>query len=357
MADTKTLIETVFQAMTRHKPRLARFLAADDDEDFDVRELADQVVKGFPYPVGVELRRLFSSEHNRPDRGRLDQIFKTIERTLQFTAFVLLSQLIEEGKVLVSGLAEPLFDQLVKPGGLTMGDFVFFISKAGECFRRVKTPPFMPEMATLLNSKGFYAKLDFWTPERNEIGHYLINLDAGEIERRCFEYSERLAVILSDLAFLIKYPLVSMVEIRVEKSRGSPVRFSHRIKPLSSASSNLPEEAVCEAFSDSHAVLLLKSLKDPPTGFLNLSPLVIDTHHEELVSREQVENVKKDLFLFSRRDRDGRLRYLGTTVTEQCDLRHLPCYGRLQAEFGDYLRAAGLAGAAGAPAAAAGDAP
>lgn len=70
MADTKTIIETVFQAMTRHKPRLARFLAEEDDEEFDVRELADQVVKGFPYPVGVELRRLFSSEHNRPDHGR-----------------------------------------------------------------------------------------------------------------------------------------------------------------------------------------------------------------------------------------------------------------------------------------------
>ena len=348
MADTKTIIETVFQAMIRHKPRLARFLDEEDGEEFDVRELADQVVKGFPYPVGVELRRLFSSEHNRPDRGRLDQLFKTIERTLQFTAFVLLSQLLDEGQGPAGALAAPLFEQLVKPGGLSMGDFVFFINKAGECFRRAKITPFMPEMKNLLD-KRFYAKLEFWTPERNEIGHYLINLDAGEIERRCLEYSERLAEILADLAFLIKYPLVSMVEIRVEKNRGSPVRFSHRIKPLSSASSNLPEEAVCATFSDSHAVLLLKSLKDPPTGFLNLSPLVIDTHNEELVSREQVENVKKDLFLFSRRDRDGRLRYLGTTVTEQCDLRHLPCYSRLQAEFGDYLRAAGLVAAAGAP--------
>lgn len=355
MADIKTIIETVFQAMTRHKPRLARFLAGDDDEEFDVRELADQVVKGFPYPVGVELRRLLSSEHNRPDRGRLDQLFKTIERTLQFTAFVMLSQLIEEGKVLVGTLATPLFERLVKPGGLSMGDFVSFIKEAGDCFHSAGITPFMPEMAAVLN-KSFYAKLHFWTPERNEIGHYLINLDAGEIERRCFEYSERLAVILSDLAFLIKYPLVSIVEIRVEKSRGSPVRFSHSIKPLSSASSNLLEEALCQTFSDSHAVLLLKSLKDPPIGFLNLSPLVIDTHNEELVSREQVENIKKDLFLFSRRDRDGRLRYLGTTVTEQCDLRYLSCYSRLQAEFGDYLRAAGFVETAGTPASAAGGA-
>ena len=314
------------------------------------------MVKGFPYPVGVELRRLFSSEHNRPDRGRLDQLFKTIERTLQFTAFVLLSQLLDARQGPAGALAAPLFERLVKPGGLSMGDFVAFIKAAGDCFRKAGITPFMPEMVAVLN-KGFYTKLDFWTPERNEIGHYLINLDAGEVERRCLEYSERLAAILADLAFLIKYPLVSMVEIRVEKTRGSPVRFSHCIKPLSSASSNLPEEAVCETFSDSHAVLLLKSLKDPPTGFLNLSPLVIDTHYEDLTSREQVENIKKDLFLFSRRDRDGRLRYLGTTVTEQCDLRYLGCYGRLQTEFDDYRRAAGLVEAADAGASVAGGAP
>jgi hypothetical protein len=339
MADTKTLIETVFQAMTRHRPRLARFLETDPGEAVDLRELADQVVKGFPYPIGVELRRLFSSEHSRPDRGRLDQLFKTIERTLQFTAFVLLSQLLEEGP---GPAAAPLFERLVKPGGLTMGDFAWFIQTTGDLFAKEAITPFMPELTEVLG-KAFSAKLNFWTPERNEIGHYLINLDAAEIERRCLEYGERLAAILADLAFLIKYPLVSMVEIRVEKTKHSPARYSHRLKPLSSASTNLPEEALCETFSDSHAVLLLKSMQDPPTGFLNLSPLVIDTHAEELVSREQVQHVKKDLFLFSRRDRDGRLRYLGTTVTEQCDLRHLPCYGRLQTEFADYLRAAGQA--------------
>ena len=347
MADTKTIIETVFQAMVSHRPRLARFLEADDDgEAIDVRELADQVVKGFPYPIGEELRRLFSSEHQRPDRGRLDQLFKTIERTLQFTAFVLFSQLLEDGSAPADGRVGPLCERLLKPGGLTMGDFAYFINALGDCFRDAERVPFMPELAAVLN-KDFYARLNFWTPERNAIGHYLINLDAGEIERRCVEYSERLAAILADLAFLVKYPLVSMVEIRVEKTKGSPVRFSHQIKTLSSASSNPSSEALCDTFSDSHAVLLLKSMKDPPNAFLNLSPLIIDTHQEELVSREQVETIKKDLFLFSRRDRDGRLRYVGTTVTEQCDLRHLPCYSRLQAEFGDYLQAAGLAPAAG----------
>jgi hypothetical protein len=179
MADTKTIIETVFQAMVSHRPRLARFLEADDDgEAVDVRELADQVVKGFPYPIGVELRRLFSSEHQRPDRGRLDQTFKTIERTLQFTAFVMFAQLLEDGGGPADGRIGPLCERLLKPGGLTMGDFAYFINALGDWFRSVERVLFMPEMAAVLN-KAFYARLNFWTPERNAIGHYLINATAG----------------------------------------------------------------------------------------------------------------------------------------------------------------------------------
>lgn len=67
MADTKPNTDTVFQSMTRHRPKLARFLATDDDEEpLDIRELADQVAKGFPHPISVELRRLFSSEKHPP---------------------------------------------------------------------------------------------------------------------------------------------------------------------------------------------------------------------------------------------------------------------------------------------------
>lgn len=348
MADNRTIIKTVFESMVQQRPRLARYRETDDGEPDDVRELADQVVKGFPYPIGVELRRLFTAEHARPDRGRLDQIFKTIERTFHFTAFVMLSQLLESAAGPVQVSAAPLFERLVKPTGLGMGDFAWFIQTAGDRFRKSGLAHFMPELAAVLD-RDFYKQLHFWTPERNEVDHHLINLDAGETERRCIEYSERLAAILSELAFLTRYHLVTMVEIRVEKTRCTPARFHHRMKPLNSASSNLPEDVPCDAFSDSHAVLLLKSLKDPPGGFLNLSPLVIDTHSESLGTREQAAHIKKDRFLFNRRDPDGRLRYSGTDVTEQCDLRHLDCYGRLQAEFDQYLRAAGIGAAEGAP--------
>jgi hypothetical protein len=89
------LIRKVFNEMLKHRPALQKFLIADDDEDeaADYRVLGDQVIKNFPWPIGVELRRLFSASMRQLDRMRLDQIFKTIERAMQFTGFIMLSQL------------------------------------------------------------------------------------------------------------------------------------------------------------------------------------------------------------------------------------------------------------------------
>jgi len=49
MSINDSIIGPVFDAMVVFKPRLAKYLPdGEDDEDFDIRELADQVVKGFP---------------------------------------------------------------------------------------------------------------------------------------------------------------------------------------------------------------------------------------------------------------------------------------------------------------------
>lgn len=89
------LIQNVFQEMLKCKPSLQKILVADDDEEetLDPRLLGDIVIKNFPWPIGIELRRLFSASMRQPDRMRLDQIFKTIERTMQFISFVMICQI------------------------------------------------------------------------------------------------------------------------------------------------------------------------------------------------------------------------------------------------------------------------
>ena len=88
----ETLIREVFDEMVKFKPSLTKFTFIDEDDDdeddeMDYRVLGDLVLKNFPWPIGVELRRLFSGSMRQLDRLRLDQLFKTIERVSQFISF------------------------------------------------------------------------------------------------------------------------------------------------------------------------------------------------------------------------------------------------------------------------------
>jgi hypothetical protein len=74
----------------------------------------------------------------------------------------------------------------------------------------------------------------------------------------------------------------------------------------------------------------MKSLKRPD-DFLNLSPFIIDTRGEIIDSREKF-NLKKDIFIcegFA----NNNIRYTGTEVTEEADLRSLSNYHELVEDF------------------------
>jgi hypothetical protein len=75
----------------------------------------------------------------------------------------------------------------------------------------------------------------------------------------------------------------------------------------------------------------LKSMDD----YLNLSPLIIDTHSEIIDNKEKFD-IKKDIFMYTK-FRDEHLMYIGTEVTEKCDLRTLHNYNLLISQFKDML--------------------
>lgn len=183
----ENLIRTVFDEMLKYKATLAKMVLdeEEDEEITDYRVLADLVIKNFPWPIGVELRRLFSGSMRQLDRMRLDQIFKTIERSMQFLSFVMLSQLVKEktgsGITIPESFSKEFNNRFLV---LTMGNFAWLIRSIGNIFEQQKISWFMSEMAENFNNK-FYGALDFWIPERNEIGHYQINLTQEDIEKRC----------------------------------------------------------------------------------------------------------------------------------------------------------------------------
>ena len=337
-ATNELLIQKVFREMLKYKPSLQKMLIADDDEDeesLDPRLLGDVIIRNFPWPVGVELRRLFSASTRQLDRMRLDQIFKTIERAMQFISFVMTCQLwkdLKENKLgLPDGLKKEFSDRIMV---LSMGNFTWLIRAAGTFMQEKGMQWFMPEMSDNFDKK-FYAALDFWVPERNEIGHYQINLTNEEIERRCVEYEEKLALILEKMAFICKYKLVSVREIKVIHPKNQEARFSHLIDVLSSSDSGFKAQELEESrYAESNSVLLMKSLKTFDE-YLNLSPLIIDTNSEVIDDKEKFD-IKKDIFMYTK-FRNDHLMYVGTEVTEKCDLRSLHNYELLVAQFKDML--------------------
>ncbi|OFY76046.1 MAG: hypothetical protein A2V46_16380 [Bacteroidetes bacterium RBG_19FT_COMBO_42_7] len=333
----EALIQKVFQEMLIHKPSLQKMMIADDEEEetLDPRMQGDIIIKNFPWPIGIELRRLFSASMRQPDRLRLDQIFKTIERTMQFISFVMICQIWKdkkEGKLEISGnLAKEFQSRIVL---LSMGNYTWLIRTVGNLLNEKKRPWFLPEMGENFNNR-FFEALDFWVPERNEIGHYQINLKQEEIERRCVEYEEKLAYILQRIAFLCKYKLVSVREIKVNHPKNQPAKFDHIFDILNSSDSDfIAREMEEEKYSESHSILLMKSLKTMD-DYLNLSPLIIDTNCEIIDNKEKFD-IKKDIFMYTK-FRDDHLMYIGTEVTEKCDLRSLHNYQILLSQFKDMI--------------------
>ena len=339
MSGNEKFIRSIFESMVENKPKLAAFLDEEDD-DFDIRELSNNITKAYPWPVGIELRRLLSGNMERLDRGRLDQILKTIERTMQFLSFVMVIQLLEESINKKIELPESFAKEFRRRfSTLSMGNFTWLIRAIHNIFQDNGITPFMQELQNKLNSK-FFGKLDFWVPERNEIGHYLINLTEEEIEVRCSEYMEKLQVILSELAFLIKYPLITITEVQLIKHKREQEHFNHNMLLLNSSSSSfLGKMQDFENFTDTHSVLLVKSLKNAPDRFLNLSPLVIDTHFEKMESREKLTKLKKDVYLYSKWDKSAkRLYYVGTEAVEKIDMRLVSFYDQLVKEFEEIMQ-------------------
>lgn len=334
------LVQKVFSEMVKYRTSLAKYLPdKDEGEEVDLRIIADLVIKNFPWPVGVELRRLFSGSMRQLGRQRLDQIFKTIERTIQFVSFVMVCQVwYDSGKnkvTLRDNVRKEFADRF---GVLTMGNFCWLIRALATAYSEQKAEWFLPEMNEQFDKK-FFAMLDFWVPERNEIGHYQINLDDAEIEKRCVEYEDRLTEILLRIAFFAKYRLVSVRDIKVIKPRIHEAKFHHIVDLLNSSDSDFKGEEIDETkFSDSQSVLLMKSIKSFD-DYLNLSPLIIDTNSEVIDAKEKFD-IRKDIFMYTKY-RSGHLMYLGTEVTEKCDLRSLSNYNILLEEYKALMKAVG----------------
>jgi len=327
------LIQDVFEALVVAKPSIRKYLEAmeEDDEELDIRELADLIIRNYPWIIGVELRRLFSGSLRSLNRERLEQLLFSIHRSLQFLGFVLIIELYEKvckkEITLSKEFQQELKSRFVE---LSSEDFIWIIREVSNLLDSSGTGRFIPQIADHLNSE-FYNQLDFELPQRLPSGEYSFGYSEEEMASQCFEFQNKLKFILARLSFITQYKLVTIKEIKVLKHRHHDALFEHWMDILSSANSEFSsKEEKFDTYADSNAVLLMKSLKKPQ-DFLNLSPLIIDTRGEAIDSQEKF-NLKKDIFIcegFA----NNKIRYVGTEISEECDLSGLNNYQYLVNEL------------------------
>lgn len=325
------LYESVIHAMSDHDDN-----SVSSEQVDDPRQLSDVLIRNFPWPIGVEVRRLFSGTLLEPNRARLDQIFRTVERCMQFLSFIMICDLYKQQKrAKTTILGPPVANEFRnRISSLTLGNYIWIVKTIGKRFQENGNKFELAEINEFCNPKSFDL-IDFWSSERNDIGHFKMNLPGLEIEKRCVRYEEKLIQTLRSLSFLSNYKLVSINKIKVLKWRGSKAQHEYTLDILNHSSSDFQTLKVIHTTStESNAVVLMSDLETPAEN-LNLSPFIIDTNDEIIDSKEKF-SLKKDIFLFTRFYRN-KLYYSGTEATNKCDLSSLSYYPQLLKEFKEIL--------------------
>jgi AraC-like DNA-binding protein len=322
------LIEEIFRALVKHKPSLEKFLIVEEGEgeSLDQRLLAYQTIKCFPWPIGVELRRLFSSDFSAISGLRLKQINKTLRKCLRFLSFLYISELVEQGKN-----KSPL-------SKTEMGEEICILLKRAEDQDLVSLLKLLPA-SLKTQEKLFIPELEFvqenlWELELEAWLESLKESDSENLNQACEEAEQTLILVLKKLSFLARYRLVHVSAIKVEKPKFGEARFQHHYHFLNAIDADFKMHLESlDDFADSQAVLLMDSIKN--TGeFLNLSPFIVDTYEEEGLDKQKI---KRDVFLYHHHEK-GLLHFEGSDLNQLESLAENINYEHWESSFIESLK-------------------
>ena len=324
------IIEEVFQAILEHvgeqAPEAAFYNSMKQANlPIDNRMLANFIIQDFPWPVGVELRRLFSGDLRNRDKARVDQLLKVAEKLAQFFAFCLLVQVWDEAKknkIEFSKDLEVHLDQLKKP---SFGSYIGLIRSIHTVLESAGIQPFLEYNREGFSFKKLLKNYNQLLSMRNEDRHHTSEMD-------CQEGEDLLKAVLKDLAFFAKYKLVTIKEIKVIGPKMNPVHFQHSIRMLNSQHEDFTSvEQSYEEFSESHSVLLMKEFSSPK-HYLNLSPFVVDT--STMIENQKIQGIKNGIYMYGYM-KDERFIYVLTNAPEPAVFNDLPQFHYLKNQFDD----------------------
>jgi hypothetical protein len=323
------IIEEVFQAMLEHlgsESSESRFYHSMKDANIplDNRMLANFIIQDFPWPIGVELRRLFSGDLKDRDKNRIDQILRVGEKLAQFFAFCSLVQLWDQCKSRQITLSKDFQHQIEYLDKPTFGVYTGIFRATINLLEKEEISPFI-EFGSGQKTGKLINDFNRMVTMRNEERHHGSEMD-------CQEGEELLKELLIQLSCVTKYKLASIKEIKVLGPKLRKVQFQHSIRMLNSQHEDFTSiERGYDEFSPSHAVLLMKDFTNPKE-YLNLSPLVVDT--STLLDKSKVPGIKNGIYMFQQMRSDKYI-YALTNASEQAVFNDIPNFDFLLEQFQD----------------------
>lgn len=276
-------IYSVLGAMADHNESLAKQIDTLEDE----REFLDLIIKNFPWNIGSQISILVSTDERMatPRLSRLEQIVSTYIACGQFLLFSLLSQSWEkrdQGEI--DRIPLTLEDGFgLYPDNAHSFDHIAQFRRLLETLNLPREDLFMPEMY------DFYQEL-ITKRDLSEAHLYLesikTQLGAGasqnletEIVAVCADAEYALSIILSQLAFLVNYVMVTVRDIYLFNPRHRAAEYKHQIGKVSAHTDDrvmmFRDLKAMQNSLDSGAIVLLRDL-DQPDERLNLTPFFID---------------------------------------------------------------------------------
>jgi hypothetical protein len=281
-------ILSILDAMLEADPKLEEALVRSDGEPIDEREELAMVIENFPWPIGAQLRLLATKDEGMDTTSveRVKQLVSTYIVTGQFLFYTVLSLIWESKRHkefrIKSSITNALF---LDDRSLQSFNFFEQMVQGVELLNSEGVALTVPEL------KDFAEKFNK-DPELSGACQYMESLryriqqqDWAKIEQEkyslCANGEKYLSVILSALAFLVNYDLITIRDIYVENYRYMKAKFNHYIGRLNVKVGDLTigrsptRPRSFEDFANNSSVILTSDMNDL-SKFLNLSPFIID---------------------------------------------------------------------------------
>ena len=279
------VVETIANAITDYSLKV-RFMfeeAKMRKREPKLRELRAAVIDAFPTPIGMHLRRLIQSD--KISTERLQRIVNLYSVTVEFLAFILLSQLWDEmykkGSLNIPDAHAKVLAKFSTATETDFNGFRYFdvIRIISDIFELNEIAPFVEEFNLVKkelyeNSELLNAHLALEEMKANLKG----TIAAEEIESFCVQAEDHLCVLFSHIGFAAKYTMATIKTIELEKQRHAIPNYRHNLVILNRLMESigvLDDVLVSEVYSDNNAVVLLNN-EEEVHPYLNLSPFIID---------------------------------------------------------------------------------